>query len=146
MIPDLIDINGDWDVLPPGIHDATLEEIQAKYTWNDRRKLLFGGLKKAINALSFAGCKTFYIDGSFVTAKTNPGDYDMCWSPVGVNDQKIDPVLLDFSDRRKNQKLIFKGESFPSSINADANGNTFLDYFQKDKITGKTKGIIRLQL
>jgi len=146
MIPDLIDIGGDWNVLPPGIHDATLEEITEKYASNTLRKLLFEGLKKAVKALSFAGCKTIYLDGSFVTAKTNPGDWDMCWSLVGVDANKLDPILLDFRDKRKNQKLKFLGECFPSSVGADANGTTFLDYFQKDRITGKTKGIIRLQL
>lgn len=146
MIPALIDIGGDWNVLPPGIHNATLENIEKKFASNNHRKLLFDGLKKAVKALSLAGCKTIYLDGSFVTAKTNPGDWDMCWSPVGVDVNKLDPILLDFTDKRKNQKTKFMGECFPSSIGADAKGTTFLNYFQKDRITGKAKGIIRLQL
>jgi len=35
MIPALININGVWDVLPPGIHDATLSEIENRFATND---------------------------------------------------------------------------------------------------------------
>ncbi len=107
--------------------------------------MLFTGLKASIEALQRAGCKTVYIDGSFVTGKPEPGDYDACWDPVGVNAKKLDPVLLDFSDSRKNQKDKFEGELFPSS--AFANGRrTFVEYFQKDRHTGKQKGIVRVRL
>jgi hypothetical protein len=32
------------------------------------------GLRKAMEQLKIAGCRTIYIDGSFVTIKPDPGD------------------------------------------------------------------------
>ena len=45
-----------------------------------------------------------YIDGSFVTVKREPGDYDACWDIDGVNAEALDLVFLDFSGRRAAQK------------------------------------------
>lgn len=143
MIPVLININGAWDVLPPGIHDATLSEIENRFATNDKRKRLFDGFKKGVKSLTTAGCSNIFLDGSFVTAKTEPGDYDACWDTVGVDVNKLDPVLLDFSNGRKNQKLKFLGEFFPSSIRANRQ-STFMDFFQTDRYTGRKKGIIRV--
>lgn len=145
MIPEPIDISSVWPVLPPGVHDATLDEVEKTFATEPHRQLLFAGLKQGIEALRFAGCKTVYIDGSFVTGKPGPNDYDACWIPTGVDDKKLDSVLLDFTDERREQKKKFKGEFFPSSALADGQ-NTFVDYFQKDRYTDKPKGIIRIRL
>lgn len=145
MIPDLIDIGGTWSVLPAGVHDATFHDIKRHFATNDRRKALYEGLLRGCEALKSAGCAVVYLDGSYVTEKPAPMDFDVCWDPKGVDDTKIDPVLLDFDDQRKNQKLKFGGEFFPSSASADGT-RPFLDYFQVDKETGQGKGVIRIQL
>jgi hypothetical protein len=87
-----------------------------------------------------------YINGSFVTAKDEPGDFDGCWEVANVDSRLLDPVLLDFSDRRRAQKAKFGGELFPAELPADPAGTRFLDYFQQDKITGASKGIVALEL
>jgi hypothetical protein len=143
MIPATVNTNGLWNNLPPGIHDATLSEIEARYAFNDKRRKLFEGLKTAVAALEKAGCKDIFLDGSFISEKPEPGDFDVCWDPTGVVPCKLDPVFLDFSDKRKNQKIKFGGEFFPSSAKAD-NVCTFLAFFQIDKHTGHAKGIIRI--
>jgi hypothetical protein len=106
---------------------------------------LYDGLCKACIALLSAGCNMIYLDGSFVTDKPNPGDFDLCWDPTHVNAYKLDPVFLDFSNLRKNQKLRYGGEFFPSSAKADGT-HTFVEFFQIDKDTGLKKGIICIQL
>lgn len=145
MIPDLIDIGATWKVLEPGIHDATLGEIKDRFATNERRKALYEGLLKGCQALKLAGCLVVYLDGSFTTAKPLPNDFDACWEPLGVHPDKLDPVLLDFDDLRRNQKRKYGGEFFPSSAKADG-VQTFVEYFREDKDTGKEKGIIRIQL
>ena len=145
MIPESVDINGVWNVLPPGIHDATLGEVEERFATNDRRKLLYKGLREGVDSLKNAGCGTVFLDGSFVTDKPNPGDFDACWDPAGVDAKKLDPVLLDFSGARSRQKLNYGGEFFPSSAKADG-AQTFVEYFQTDRHTGKPKGIIRIRL
>jgi hypothetical protein len=145
MIPGFVNIKSVWEVLPPGLHDATLEEIEQRFATNAGRRKLFEGFKQGVQALQAAGCKLIYLDGSYVTDKQNPGDFDACWEPSGVDPHKLDPVLLDFSFKRKNQKLKYGGEFFPSSASADGI-STFVDYFQVDKYTGKPKGLIRVSL
>lgn len=145
MIPDLVDIGAAWNVLPPGIHDATLDDINLRFATNEKRKRLYEGLLRGCEALKCAGCTVVYLDGSYVTNKTVPRDFDVCWDPKGVDPSKLDPVLLDFNDRRRNQKLKYGGEFFPSS--ATANGShIFVDFFQTDQYTGKEKGVIRIRL
>lgn len=143
MIPDFVDIGGLWPVLPPGVHEATLEEIEARFTKSSHRKHLFAGFKNGVISLQRAGCRMILLDGSFITAKPIPGDFDACWGPAGVDPRKIDPVLLDFSDLRKKQKERFGGEFFPATASADGQ-HCFSDYFQIDRHTGNAKGIIRI--
>ena len=145
VIPKLVDLNGWWDVLPAGIHDATMEEIRQSFATNAVRVIMYDGFAHGAEALAQAGCRTIYLNGSFVTGKPNPGDYDACWDPLGVDPSKLDPVLLDFSDSRKKQKAKFRGEFFPSSASADGH-HTFVEFFQVDKYTGNPKGILRITL
>ena len=136
-----MDIGGLWKVLPPGVHNATLEEVEARFATSEHRKRLFSGFKEGAIALRKAGCRRIFLDGSFVTGKSNPGDFDACWDPKGVDITKLNPVFLDFSERRKKQKERFCGEFFPTSCTADGK-HCFLDFFQVDKYTGLAKGII----
>lgn len=144
MIPDLVNVGGPWKVLPPGIHDATLEEVAQVFGNTVRRRQLFKGLLAGCQALEAAGCTVVIIDGSYITDKPEPGDFDVCWEPAGVQDGKLDPVLLDFADRRRRQKERYGGEFFPSTAKADGTRN-FTDYFQTDK-DGRKRGIIRVRL
>jgi hypothetical protein len=107
---------------------------------------MLDGLKLALESLRAAGCRRAYVNGSFVTGKDEPGDFDACWEASGVDSQLLDPVLLDFSDRRRAQKARFGGELFPAEVRADPAGSRFLDYFQHDKTTGAPKGIVALDL
>lgn len=145
MIPPSIDIGSAWNVLPPGVHDATLSEVETCFATNKTRRFLYDGFKRGANSLKSAGCKVIFLDGSFVTDKPEPGDFDACWEPAGVDDKKLDPVFLDFSNKRKRQKDKYGGEFFPSSARADGL-RTFVTFFQTDRYTGKEKGIIRIEL
>ena len=104
------------------------------------------GLKAAMVNLKSAGCRTVYVDGSFVTGKEYPGDFDACWEREGVDPLLLDPVLLTFDAGRAMQKAKYLGELFPASYIADDDGFSFLEFFQVDKETGKRKGIIAIDL
>jgi hypothetical protein len=112
VIPDLIDVGGPWKVLPPGIHDASLEEIGDRFLTNDHRRRLFEGFIAAVEALRSAGCKEILLDGGFVGENPKPSDFDCCWNLIGVDRGKLDPVFLDFAHKRKGQKKKFGGEFF----------------------------------
>jgi hypothetical protein len=101
-------------------------------------------LLDTLRSLKHAGCRVVYLDGSFVTAKELPGDFDACWEISGVDPGRLDRELLDFRDRRAAQKARSGGELFPAETAAEPVGITFLDYFQRDRDTGKPKGIIAI--
>lgn len=83
-----------------------------------------------------------------MTRKAEPNDFDACWSSVGVDPDKLDPVLLDYSDGRKAQKAKYGGELLIAEAPADLEGKTFLDYFQQEIRRGvlRHKGIIGIRL
>lgn len=147
MIPTLIDLKGSpWTVLPPGVHRTELAEIEATFATNRRRRRLFTGLVVAAGRLRQAGCGTIYVDGSFVTGKPQPNDYDACWDPAGVDPKRLDPVFRVFDNERKAQKAAFQGEFFPSTWQEAASRRTFTQFFQVDRFTGAAKGILSISL
>ena len=99
--------------LPPGVHWTTWPEFVERFGITPHRQRLIKGLKSAIEVLSKAGCQTIYIDGSFVTTKETPGDFDACWDATGVDIDflyKSDPILFDFDFKRVAQKTKYQGE------------------------------------
>lgn len=134
MIPRLVNLIGAvWQVLPPGIHRAHLSDIAKSFAYNSRRRTLHEGLVRAVQNLACAGCRRIYVNGSYVTDKPIPGDYDACWDEVGVERHRLDPVFLDFSSLRARQKEKYGGEFFPMSSIADASGSTFFSIFSSTK-------------
>ena len=123
--------------LPPGIHAVTLFEIERRYAYTLIRKQLFWGFKRAARALKQAGCRTIYLDGSYITNKLNPGDYDVVWEPEGV-DNTIDPILRDGTKAQIKRKYF--GDIICRMLQVD-----HLELFQTDR-AGKRKGIIKVAL
>jgi hypothetical protein len=132
--------------LPPGVHKVDWDELETRFNGSPRRIELLAGLREALVALRDAGCRTAYVDGSFVTAKEEPGDFDACWDAVGVDFDALDPALLAVGHPRTAQKERFRGELFPAQAVADSgSGALFLDFFQRDR-NGESKGIIQINL
>jgi len=102
---------------------------------------LFGGFSAVLTMLQNSGCPMVYLNGSFTTEKPVPPDYDGCWDPAGVDVKKLDPTLLDYSNKRAAQKRKYRGEMFIATM-SEASGKTFLDFFQTEKNTGAKKGIL----
>jgi hypothetical protein len=111
-----------------------------------RRRALLLRLQAALDALRLAGCLTVYIDGSFVTRKVEPQDYDACWESITVDPDRLDPVFLDFKDSRAAQKVKFLGEFLPADLPEGATGIRFLDFFQIDRHSHAAKGIVAIDL
>ena len=97
----------------------------------------------AAGSLVVAGCSRLWIDGSFVTTKALPGDYDAVWCTRGVDGNQVDPVLL-FMNGRAAIRAKYGGDLFPSNA-MEASGRTFIDFFQRDR-DGVRKGIVVVDL
>lgn len=137
VIPALLDSG----VLPDGEHPATWPEVASAFGKGARRRTLLGGLLLACRALGAAGCAQLWLDGSFVTSKTVPGDYDACWNADGVDPDRLDPVLLDWSTSgRLLMKAKYLGDLFIAGVESGS-GLPFVDFFRKDR-DGALKGIV----
>ena len=128
--------------LPPGIHDGTWSEVKTRFGGNPHRRRLIAGLRRVLRHLGQAGCGSILLNGSFVTNKPAPNDYDAAWEPAHVDPDRLDPVLLDFSNGRAAMKRKYGGELFPAGGRAIAD-MTFRDLFQRDR-DGARKGIVRI--
>ncbi|MFY9512886.1 MAG: hypothetical protein WAQ05_18120 [Rubrivivax sp.] len=103
------------------------------------------GLLDALRLLRAAGCRRVYLDGSLVTSKLEPGDFDACWGAAGVDFDRVDDRLLTFDRGRATQKAAFLGELFIADSRADPHGTLFRDFFQIDR-DGRRKGIVVIDL
>lgn len=145
MIPSFVIVpNALWPMLPPGIHDATMQEVYDRYVLNEKRKQLFEGFERAIKNIFAAGSPQVYLDGSYVTAKPEPGDYDALWDRRFVNPYLLDPLFIELRFGTNRQKAKYLGEFFPSAAVETKSGKPFLEFFMTDQITGAKKGIIRI--
>jgi len=131
------------------VHDASWPEFTARYGINPHRTRLVNGLRRVLTILRQAGCADAFVDGSYVTAKKLPRDYDAVWSMTGVDLsllQRLEPILFDFTSGRAAQKAKFLGELFPAEMQEGISGRTFLNFFQTDRNTGQPKGIVHIGL
>ncbi len=143
MIPDFNSAGN----LPEGIHLTTIEKLIERFGYNLKRAWLIDGLKLLIASLVKANCPLIYIDGSFVTSKEIPGDYDLCWSLIDVVEERLDPVLFDFTTTgRKKMEQKYRGDIFPAELPEGGSGKLFVDFFQTDKNTGEKKGIVAIKI
>jgi hypothetical protein len=139
MLPEF-DASGN---LPPGIHQSTWEEITERYGKTERRRDLLKGLGNAISMLRDMGCKRIFLDGSFISNKVNPGDYDVVWDDTGLDLDLCFKECWTFFKSVYTQKQEFGGEfcymSHPSNV---------LAYFQQDNRHTPIlkKGIIELSI
>lgn len=141
MIPDADRTTG---YLPLGVHDAPWGEVAKRFGSNSHRARLIAGLLAALQSLAGAGCRSVLIDGSFVSQKDLPGDFDGIWDTRGVVPDRLDPVLLDFSNGRAAMKSKYLGELFPATFFA-APGVLYRDFFLKDR-NGVPKGAVNIDL
>ena len=141
MIPEADQTSG---YLPPGVHQATWDEVYGRWVLNSHRSHLMEGLKSACYNLAEAGCRELLLDGSFITTKPLPGDYDAAWETTGVDPELLDPVLLDFDNQRAAMKSKYLGDLFPASW-CTSSGVLFRDFFRTDR-NGVEKGIVLIEL
>jgi hypothetical protein len=132
VVPMIPAFDPDTGRLPLGEHPGTWEEVVDRFGWNQHRRRLLDGLADGLAALTQGGCQRVWLNGSFVTAKELPADFDACWDPAGVDLNALDAVLLDLSAGRLAQKLRFGGEFFPN-VTESASGLAFADFFQNDR-------------
>jgi hypothetical protein len=142
MIPEFDEIGN----LPPGIHFCNWNEFQEKFGYTNQRMKMIRGIESVMVKLKAAGCRTFYINGSFVTSKVKPRDFDCCWDRDDVNIdylQQNAPLILKFYDS-EGQKAKYGGEIYQSNQPVDES-TISIEFFQRDREQNR-KGIIAINL
>lgn len=140
----LAPLDPDTGLLPDGEHQASWEEVVDRFGWTPRRRQLLDGLADALELLTAAGCRRAWLNGSFVTVKDEPADFDACWETDGVDLDVLGPVFFDFAAGRAAQKARFGGELFPNVVESGS-GLVFADFFKNER-GGDRKGIVVLTL
>ena len=102
-------------------------------------------MRQVLLALGDAGCPRVWIDGSFVTAKPHPADYDICWELEGVEYERVPKTLFIMEEGRAAQKAWSGGEWIGIRENSPS-GRVWLGNFQIDFRTGRAKGFVVLEL
>ena len=133
--------------LPEGTHDATLDEIEARYAITAHRETLFECFSDWVDHMRSAGCHTFHLDGSYITNKDHPDDYDALWDTRGVDTSLIHPCLLAYPKDRDAIKDRFGGDIFPDHAIPEGSISFYLDRFQREtrEDVPRRKGIIRVR-
>jgi uncharacterized protein DUF6932 len=132
--------------ITPGIHTATLDEVEAVFARTPRRRALFNGLLHAVQNLQAFGVRRVFIDGSFITTKAASNDADGCWEwHEAMNIDALDPVLLDFSQHRRAMREKYGIDFFIANWMEGGSGLTFLAFFQLNR-ADEPKGIVMITL
>jgi hypothetical protein len=131
--------------LPPGEHQATLDEIAFRFGRSSvRRSQLQEGLHNAVTNFKAAGIQRIWINGSFTSDKVEPNDIDGCWEYHSNVDLSIlDPVFL--MESRIGMKRKFGLDFFLADWIEGSTGIPFPHFFQVDR-NGHAKGIIVLEI
>ncbi len=149
MIPPFDELTGG---LPPGDHVATLAEVERHLGFSQHRRWLLSGLRIAVEAFWAAGVKDIFIDGSFCTTKTDPGDIDGYWvEPDADVYERIDPYWIDFElvFVPKSRKMRWRMwadhgvEFFIHPLMDAAPGVGFPQFFRQDR-DGRPRGVVKI--
>ncbi len=141
MIPEL---TGEG-TLPPGVHGTTLEEVRRRFGRGNRARIeLMAGLAAVAARAMRAGALRLYLNGSFVTSKKEPVDWDaVLVVPVGFNSASEDGSAL--ADR-ESIKAEHGGDLFVLyEDDAQAIDHLVSEVFSHDRQM-RPKGILLIQL
>lgn len=129
--------------LPEGVHDATVEEVRARFAYNPTRQKLFDAFLEVLEILQSCKSPEVHLDGSFITTKEEPSDYDMCWESTGVEPTD---ELREFLELREQRKERYLGDIF-LRIPQPPYFYDHVEHWQSDsRQDDVVKGIIRINL
>ena len=136
-------------LLPLGIHETDLEELEEKMGWSRKRRELLEGLEEALELMAASGVVKAYLDGSFVTDKDRPNDIDGCYDLAeDVAEEELGrlaPIFPPNPTNREEAKRRFGVDFFPAAVTELGSGQPFLRSFQTDR-EGHERGVLSVDL
>ncbi len=142
MIPDFRDDG----YLPEGLHLATEAEVTFRFgTATARRKRLALRLRRWIELARAVTARRLFVDGSFVTSKSEPNDVDaVIWIPDDfiqrVSSGNPEALELESMLLTRRPEEIFAAED-------RRDWSDWLEFFSRTRETdGRRKGVVEIEL
>ena len=140
-------LNGFWNLFRlVGIHWATWKGWVDRFGWSPCRRGLLNGLRRVLRMLREAGCTVVYVNGSFVTAKETPGDFEACWDVDGVDLKRLAPVFLDFCRQPCRAEETVRWRTVSCTTARRDYWPYVLGVFPNGPTDGSAKGIVAIRL
>ena len=138
-------------LLPPGLHDCTLEEIRARFgTFHrtDRRPRLFEKLEQYLAEARPTGLvAAVIVNGSFVTATPEPNDVDLIVLLEPASDFGADLRPFDYNVLSRRQVRKRHGLDILVAPEGSEAAARFQSFFQGVRgRPGVAKGLLRVWL
>lgn len=137
--------------LPIGVHDCTLEEIEAsfgQFQSSDRRPRLFRELKRYVEDVRQADVGSYLVvNGSYVTGKPDPNDIDVLL--ILREDVDLSQRVPPFEYNARSKKYVRKEYrlDFYVGFEGDESSEGIIRKFSEVKyVPGSLKGILRIAL
>jgi hypothetical protein len=131
--------------LPEGLHEASEEEVVARFGQStSRREYLLGRLRRWLELARAVGAQRFFINGSFVTDKVEPGDVDaVVWLPEDWDAQlgAVRPGAIELWKMIKTRQ--------PEELFAARDAwewTAWLEFFSSIRNSTRRKGVIEIWL
>ena len=102
-----------FGLLPDGIHECTIKEVEVDLAWTDERRRLTAQLREFISVEltpRFTLMPPLVLDGSYVSRKANPSNINL------VMDQRF-PIQISgrgSAFQRRDESLVAIGSNEPS--------------------------------
>lgn len=129
----------DRGFLPPGIHPADWSEVFDRFGWNEHRQHLLIGLQRACEILWLVGMDTLYLNGSFVSIKDEPNDYDACW------DMEAEGLDFSFLPQCMHPEQLHPPEQ-KRQFGGEFHSMRYMEIYQSFGSDPKPKGIVAVNL
>lgn len=140
-----------FGLLPEGIHECDLEEIQQRFGFNEHRASLIEGLARTLNWLqTMPPIQSLIVDGSFVTDKERPSDIDVVAMIANLPEGNQREWIRAWQPQHQELKAQNCVDLYPT---VTGTGNDFSAYFQylrpeealdRGAPLGLLKGILRI--
>ena len=143
--------------LPEGVHDTTLDQLRGRLAFNPKRVELWDGLQDFLRwAVATGRFSHAYIDGGFITDKSNPEDIDVILQTRAAYGTAafaaMEPFFamgMDEIYTKYSVHLHFWCEGFPGGL---SDFRRFFQYLRPQDAAplglreGARKGIVRITL
>lgn len=141
----------DFGLLPAGIHDCAVAEVQENFCGGPAREAAWASFQGFLGWVStMPSPVSIFVDGSFVTDKPVPGDVDVIIDITACVPADQDVWIVAYHREHARLKQEFGTDFYPVITGVGYDFTAFFQYVRVDEALargapdGTRKGILRL--